>query len=96
MSRLIENKLGDYIYISKDIYPITAIYYRDKKVLKTDNVGNYYDYIKNILSIIKNTTNEFNDIFFNYDSHEVVIDNDGIARFSIDNGKVRIYRKDDK
>lgn len=92
MSRILKDMLGDYIYISKDIYPITAVYYRDKKVLKSDSVDNYYDYVKKILSVIKCTDNDFNEIFFNYDSHEVVIDNDGIARFSIDNGNVRLFR----
>ena len=92
MSRLRKDMFGDYIYISKNIHPITALYYRNNKMIKSEPVGNFDKYVKHILSVVKNKDNELNKMILNYDVHEVIINDEGVVRFSINGGRLRYFK----
>lgn len=84
MSKLLNNMVGDYIFISKNIYPTTAIYYRNKKVLKSEQVDDFNLYIANILSKINRDDYMFNDLINKFDIYEVIITEKGVIKLSME------------
>ncbi len=82
MSRLRKNMTGEYIYISKNIYPTTAIFYNNNKIIKSEQVDDFDNYVKTIIEMVNNKDNELNKIIFSYDVHEIILNKIGVAKFS--------------
>ena len=59
MSKLVENMVGEYILVSTEIYPATAIWYKDKTVVKTESFDSIIDYITKIIKMMKLEDNIF-------------------------------------
>ncbi len=94
MSRLRKDMFGEYIYISKNIYPTTALFYNNNKFIKSEQIEDFDSYVKMIIDMVNNDKNEFNSTIFNYDVHEIILNETGVARFSLHNGAFRYYGKE--
>jgi hypothetical protein len=84
-SRIIDGLLGEHIYISKLMHPNMVIFYRDKKIIKTEEISN----VTNNIKIIAESLNCLDSDYTRYvldnilDIQEVVFNKNGLIRFSL-------------
>ena len=86
LSKLIKDMIGEYIFVSTNIYPPTAIWYKDKKVVKTEPIDDIIEYSKKILKMMKVEECHHLDFITNKGKDyidEVVLTEKGISRYSI-------------
>lgn len=82
--KIINDLLGEYIYISKNIYPNVVIFYKDKNVVKSEEVSD----VKKNIEIIAKSLNCLDSDYYKYVIEninlveEVVFNKDGLIRFS--------------
>lgn len=84
--KIIDDMIGEYIYISTMIYPPTAIWYYNKTVQKSEPIKDFVAYTKSILNQLKleDELGYFDYINNNADKvTEIVINENGIVKFSI-------------
>ena len=83
--KIINGLLGEYIYISKLMYPNVVIFYNNKKVLKSEEITNIEANIKGIAKSLNCLDGEYvKYVLANLDDiEEVVFSKDGLVRFSI-------------
>lgn len=83
--KIIDGLLGEYIYISKLMYPNVVIFYNNKKVLKSEEITKVEANIKGIAKSLNCLDSEYvKYVLANLDDvEEVVFNKDGLVRFSI-------------
>lgn len=82
--KIINDLLGEYIYISKLMYPNVVIFYKDKKVIKSQEISDVETNIKKIASSLNCLDSEYTKyVLDNLDLvEEVVFNKNGLIRFS--------------
>lgn len=83
-----DDVLGEYIYISKVIYPNVVIFYQDKKVIKSTEVKDVNSEIVKILHQLKCEDSEYGKYIINNIETilEVILNKNGVLKFSISIG----------
>ncbi|RLA83954.1 MAG: hypothetical protein DRG78_02790 [Epsilonproteobacteria bacterium] len=86
MSKLIEGMVGEYIFISSEIVPPTAIWYNNKTVIKTEPAPDIVGYAENILKMMKVDACHHLE-FMNGDAkfyvNEIVLTEKGVSSYSL-------------
>ncbi|MGB1226450.1 MAG: hypothetical protein ACPG9K_01050 [Poseidonibacter sp.] len=85
MSKITDDCIGEYIHVSKMIYPNSAMYYKDKDFIKQDNIESVASFIEYIFNALKLNKDEIYDYIYNNENsiEEVIIDENGIKRFTL-------------
>ncbi len=79
-----EGMLGEYIHLTKEIYPPVCIYYNNRKVLKSEEVSDIIAHAKQLLKQLKIEDKYIQSVEnLGDDVLEIIIDENGINRFSL-------------
>lgn len=82
--KLIENMTGEYVYITKEMYPPVMIFYKDKKVLKSQEITDIISASSDILHQLCLPNKHMKDLEqFKDDVLEILIDKTGIIAYTL-------------
>lgn len=78
---LINDMIGDYIYINSIMQPPTCFFYRDKNILKSESIKDLKEHLLYIMDSF-NITDKNIDEILKCNIEEIVLDENGIIKFS--------------
>jgi hypothetical protein len=80
-----DDMVGEYIYISNELMPPSVIYYKDKKIVKTEKLSSMKEYLQKIEKVLKLEGDEFFEYITNNsdDILEIVVNQNGVVKFSL-------------
>ena len=83
--KILDGLLGEYIYITKTMYPNVFIFYNDKKVIKSEEVSDVKKNIEIIANKLKCKDSDYCEYVLNNIERiqEVVFNKNGLIRFSM-------------